>query len=184
MDSKEAQAALKQIEESQQAVQLMGRRDVGWFFIIWGFVWLVGFMISHIGTPFSLGWMWFALCGLGGGLSAIVGVRLGQKVQYRQSGPVLGWFYPAVIGFGLLWVYLAEPGMWEETAVFAITLITFATVVTGILLRQPVLLWIGIISTVAVVLIYSLLLPLFGLLIGLIGGGGMLLAGLAMRVRG
>ncbi len=184
MNSKDAQAALKQIQESQQSSQAIGRREVGWFFIIWGLVWLVGFLLSHQGTSFPLGWLWFVLCGIGGGLSAFVGIRLGQKVQYTQTGPVLGWFYPALFGFGLLWLYLADPMRWEQTAVLAITFITFATVVNGIILKQSTLVWTGILSTLIAMLIYSLFLPLFGLLMGLIGGGGMLLAGLVMQVRG
>ena len=184
MDSKEAQTALRQIEESQQAVQIVGRREVGWFFIIWGLVWLVGFLMSHQGVPFPLWWLWFGLSGVGGGLSAVVGIRLGQKVQYSQTGPVLGWFYPTFLGFGLLWIFLAEPMGWEKTAVFLITILTFAIVINGILLKQPLLIWTGLLGTVIVVLIYSLILSQFGLLMGLIGGGGMLLTGLVMQVQG
>lgn len=184
MDAKEAEAQLRLIKQAQGRQQALGRRETGWFLLIWGAVWLIGFLTSHFAPAGWLIWVWLLLCLVGGGLSAMVGMRLGQQVQYTQTGPKLGLFYLAFSGFCVLWLFLVWPESWEETAVLAITFLGFAVVVNGILLNVRQLLVAGLVGTALTVAIYLWLAPYFGLIVGLVGGGGMIVAGLNFALGG
>ena len=183
MDSKEAEAQLQLIEQAQAGQQAVGRRETGWILLTWGLVWLIGFLTSHFAPASWLIWMWLLLCGVGSGLSAMVGLRLGQQVQYAQTGPKLGLFYPVFIGFCLLWLYLVQPASWQETAVLAISFLGFAVVLNGILLKVRSLIAAGLVGTVLSTAVYLWFAAQFGLIVGLVGGGGMIVAGLRF-VRG
>ncbi len=178
IDAKDAEKSLHLIKQAQAAKDAVGTAEVGYFLLIWGVVWLIGFLMSHYAPTSWLLWSWLLLSLIGAAFSAVVGIRLGQQVQYTQTGPALGLFYPALLGFSLLWLYLAHPMSWQQTAVLCITFLGFAIVVNGILLKERVLLAAGLTSTVFAVVVYLWLLPQFGLIMGMVGGGGMILAGL------
>ncbi|MEM7112311.1 MAG: hypothetical protein AAF614_07755 [Chloroflexota bacterium] len=182
IDQNEAKEQLDLIRQAQQAGIEAGGQEAGWFLIIWGVVWLVGFLAAQFGETSWLPWVWFGLCLLGSAISAVVGLRLGQKVQYTQTGPQLGLFYPVLFGFSLLWLYLAAPTSWQQTAVLATSFIAFAVVVNGVLLRKRPFIITGFIGAFMAVAVYLWLLPWFGLVIGLVGGGGMLLSGLRLSI--
>lgn len=184
IDPQEAKKGLELIKEAQVAEQDMGSREVGWLLVIWGAVWLVGFLASHFAPVSWLLWMWLLLLTAGSAASAVIGVRLGQQVQYTQTGPKLGLFYTALFGFGLLWLYLAQPGAWQHVAVLAISVVGFAVVASGILLQRHTLVVAGIAGTALAVLAYLFLLPYFGLIVGLAGGGGMMVSGWRLRGEG
>ncbi|MAT99363.1 MAG: hypothetical protein CL608_19665 [Anaerolineaceae bacterium] len=184
MDSKEAEAQLRLIEQAQARQRAVGSRETGWFLLIWGLVWLVGFLTSQFAPASWHIWVWLLLCGVGGGLSAVVGLRLGQQVQYTQTGPKLGLFYPVFLGFCLLWLFLVQPQSWQETAVFAISFLGFAVVLSGILLKVRSLIAAGLVGTALAVGIYLWFVAQFGLVVGLVGGGGMIVAGLRFFIGG
>ncbi|WP_420632216.1 hypothetical protein [Candidatus Leptofilum sp.] len=183
MDSREAEAQLKLIEQAQAAQQVVGRSETGWLFLIWGLVWLIGFLTSQFAPTDWLIWAWLLLCSVGAGLSAAVGLRLGQQVQYTQTGPKLGLFYTVFFSFCVLWLWLARPESWQETAVLAISFLGFAVVVNGILLKVRLFMLLGLIGTGLAVAVYLLLPAQFGLIVGLAGGGSMIAAGLRLLMR-
>jgi hypothetical protein len=184
MDSKEAEAQLELIKQAQADQRAVGSRETGWILLTWGLVWLIGFLTSHFAPASWLIWMWLLLCGVGSGLSAMVGLRLGQQVQYAQTGPKLGLFYPVFIGFCLLWLYLVQPESWQETAVLAISFLGFAVVLNGILLKVRSLIAAGLVGTVLSTAVYLWFAARFGLIVGLVGGGGMIVAGLRFLIGG
>lgn len=183
-DADEAEKRLQQIKSAQQAAEAVGQREAGYFLNIWGFVWLIGFLLSQYAAVHWLSWVWLALCFLGGLLSAVVGVKLGRQVQYARTGPQLGGFYAVLIGFSLLWLWQIRPSSWQETAVFIMTIIGFGVVVNGILLKKRPFIVVGIAGAVFAVAIYLLLLPQFGLIMALVGGGSMILAGVRLLWAG
>lgn len=184
MDPKEAEAQLQLIKQAQAGQQAVGSRETGWILLIWGLVWLIGFLISQFAPASWLIWTWLLLCGVGGSLSTVVGLRLSQQVQYRQTGPKLGLIYPVFLGFCLLWLYLVRPESWQETAVLAISFLGFAVVLNGILLKVRLLIVAGLVGTALAVGIYLWFVAQFGLIVGLVGGGGMIVAGLRFLMGG
>lgn len=180
MDSDEAKEQLRLIQQAQENEKQLGRPEVGWFLLIWGVVWLAGFLFSQFGPPRWLFVGWMSLMSAGSIFSAVVGISLGRQVQYTQSGPKLGWFYTACIGFAIGWIGLARPSSWQQTAVLAITILSFAILSSGILLKVRSLSVIGLISAAIAIIIYFLIPAQFGLLMALLGGGGMILTGLTL----
>lgn len=184
MDPQEAREQLALIEETQAAEKLANSSGTGWFLIIWGLVWLAGFMISHFAAGRWLLWVWLLLIATGSALSAIIGVRLNRQVQYVETGPKLGLFYPTLFAFAVLWLFLAQPASWEQTAVLAVTILGFASAASGILLSVRSLIVAGAGLALAATAVYLLLPALFGLIMGLAGGGGMVISGLIISQRG
>lgn len=184
IDPQEAKQSLEAIQQAQTAEKSVGGREVGWLLIIWGLVWLIGFLLSQYGPAAWLLWVWLLLLLAGSAASAVVGIKLGRQVQYVDTGPKLGLLYPALIGFSLLWLYLAQPASWQQTAVLAVSFVGFAAVVNGILIKARALIAIGLVATVLAVAVYLFLQPYFGLIVGLVGGGGMVLAGLRLHRAG
>ena len=74
-------------EQALEAIQVMVRKTqkaisksgAYYFLIVWGFVWLFGFLSSHFVRGPAVGYIWAGLDILGGLLSAIIGIRLGQQ---------------------------------------------------------------------------------------------------------
>jgi hypothetical protein len=184
MDSKEAEVQLALIKQAQAGQEAVGSREAGWFLLIWGLVWLIGFLTSHFAPASWIIWTWLMLCVMGAALSTVVGLRLGQQVQYAQTGPKLGLFYPVFIGFCLLWLYLVRPESWQETAILTISFLGFAVVLNGILLKVRSLIAAGLVGTVLSTAVYLWFAAQFGLIVGLVGGGGMIVAGLRFLIRG
>lgn len=181
MDPQEAKNSLELIEQTQSAVGDIGAAGVGWLLIIWGAVWLAGFSLSHAASESWLLWVWLSLLSAGSAASAVVGMRMGREMQYTETGPRQAALYLLLFGFGALWLFLAEPATWEQIAVLAITFVGFATAISGILVRARSLVVLGLLGTAFCVLVYLLLLPYFGLIVGVAGGGGMIATGLRLR---
>lgn len=177
MNPNEAKEQLHLIQQAQAIEKSVGRPEVGWFLIIWGIVWFVGFLLSQYAPSAWLLPTWIGLMFIGSISSGIVGMRLGQQVQYTRTGPKLGWFYTATIGFAIVWLFLAQPTSWLQAAVLAISFLGFSIVTSGILLKNQALIVIGISATLFAIVVYLVLPAQFGLLMGLVGGGGMILAG-------
>lgn len=173
-----ASASLQAVETMQQRTHTaVGGRQISLFYFIWGIVWLAGFLFSQYGPARWLIWTWGGLLMAGGILSTVVGLRLGQRVRYEQTGPRLAGFFAALFGFGAVWLWLAQPQTWQETAVWIVSLLLFGAVVAGVWLQSRALIGAGVIGTAVLLAIYVWLWPYLGLLLGLLGGGSLLLAG-------
>ena len=184
MNTNDAQEQLRLISEAQQAEQQLGRSEEGWLWFIWGAVWLVGFLLTQFAPTSWRLWSWLGLCSLGAIGSGIVGARLGRQVQYRQTGPKLGWFYVVSVGFGLRWLGLAQPTSWQQTAVLGVTFLGFTILVSGILLRAGLLVGIGGGMVGLITAVYLLIPGQLGVLLGLVGGGSMIAYGLWLLLGG
>lgn len=180
MNQQDAEEQLRLIQQAQRRQKTVGHPEIGWFFVVWGAVWLVGFLAGQYGPNQHLLLIWLGLLLVGSALSGVVGARLGRQIQYAQTGPKLGIFYTAFVGFCAVWLLLAQPTGWVQTAVLAISFLGFALTASGILLKRYSLSISGVLVTLFAIIVYLLLPAQFGLIMGLVGGGGMIVAGLQM----
>lgn len=133
------------------------------FFLIWGIVWLVGYLMPVLGVPGSLqGPFWLVLDGLG----ALVSVWVGSR-RAREHGPapflVRKWMWSGFIVLGLLAaaVALALPGhdLFSGTAFFLVPVSIGAWyALGGIFSESPLFLLLGL--WIALVSVASPFLPL------------------------
>lgn len=188
MADREIEAALQDLRLIKSMLaQARGRVSAGApFFLVWGIVWLVGFLLpaAGIGRSFA-GWSWLVLDLAGVGASAAIGVRHG-----RTGGPlpllVRQWFWAAAV------LTTAVFGMALLAAHFGATLLVVWPIgllvgtwfaLGGILFGSATFLLLG--AWLAALSLGVPLLPVGSILqsgvMGALGGGAMVVASFLVR---
>jgi hypothetical protein len=178
----EAADALRDIEAtSRRSGQAFGYRIAGPHFILWGIVWLIGYAASDFFPP-NAGNIWLALVAVGALASAVVGRATAGATAKARPGST--WKPLALFAIVALFIFATYTVMWPikpaQQAAF-VPLLT-AAVYSGVGL------WAGLRWIVAGVAIAALTLggyffihEHFSLYMAVVGGGGLILAGLWMR---
>lgn len=179
--------------EALEAIQTMARKTrrsiansgAYAFLIVWGFVWLFGFLGSHFlpGKTAGLAWMWLDV--LGGVGSMVVGMRMRPNVRSRgagTSGSQIGWFWLMLMAYCILTLVVAQPIDGKELAMIFIIFAMIGWMGMALLLRFASVWW-GLSITALALIGYFLLPEFFYLLMALVGGGGMIGLGFYIRSR-
>jgi len=180
-------------EESLAAIQAMvqkTRRSISssgayLFLIIWGCIWLVGFMGSQFLPAPINGWLWLVLDTIGGVLSAIVGIRMGQQVRsttHNHSGKRIGAFWLLLFLYCIAAITVAWPVDGKQASMFIILFVMVGWLAMSLLYSfTPV--WVGLAFTGISLVGYFLLPEYFYLWMAILGGGGLIALGLYIRYR-
>ena len=180
-------------EEALAAIQTMmrkTRRSIAssgayMFLIIWGSIWLLGFLGSQF-LPHEIGgYTWMILDILGGILSAIVGIRMGRGVRSSstaKSGGRIGLFWLLLFVYCIIAIVVAWPADGKQLAMFIILFVMVGWLAMGLLLSFASILP-GLLITVIALISYFLLPDIFYLLMAILGGGGMIALGMYIRSR-
>jgi len=182
----EAEEALAAI----QAVMHKTRRSIAnsgayLFLIVWGAIWLIGFLGSQFLTLETAGNAWMVLDIFGGILSAVIGIRMGRGVRRTSattSGKRIGLFWMLLFVYCIAAIAVAWPTDGKQLAMFIILFVTVGWVAMGLLLSF-VSVWWGLALTVLALIGYFLLPDIFYLWMAILGGGGMIALGLYIRSR-
>jgi hypothetical protein len=182
----EAEEALAAI----QAVMHKTRRSIAnsgayLFLIVWGAIWLIGFLGSQFLTLETAGNAWMVLDIFGGILSAVIGIRMGRGVRRTSattSGKRIGLFWMLLFVYCIAAIAVAWPTDGKQLAMFIILFVTVGWVAMGLLLSF-VSVWWGLALTVLALIGYFLLPDIFYLWMAILGGGGMIALGLYIRLR-
>jgi len=195
LSPEEAHAALATV----QKVQERAHRTVSWgatYEVVWGMVWVVGFLISQFvatgsgsGSEATLGWVWGVLSFVGGGLSAGLGIYFSRQHPVRRtSGNWLespearvGFFFCALILYSSVLFALFVP-LWlngptsarqygEQLSVWWVVTFMFGYAAIGLWLRLGQLVGIGVAVTASALLGYYVLPDYYYLIMALLGGG-------------
>ncbi len=180
-------------EQALEAIQVMVRKTqkaisqsgAYYFLIVWGFVWLFGFLSSHFVRGPAVGYIWAGLDILGGLLSAILGIRLGQKVRSPSglaSGKRIGWFWLLLFAYCFSLIMVIQPVDSKQLAMVIIIFVMIGWIAMGLLLSVTSIWW-GVGITVLALLGYYLLPDFFYIIMAVLGGGGMIGLGLYIRSR-
>ncbi len=179
----EAQEALAAIELTKARMQ-KGKGYAGYYLMIWGVVWFIGFLVSQYlqATPAVVGWTWGGLILAAMISCTVMGVQQGKYVRSRM-GPRVGYFYFTLFAFTALWYIVMTPQSTKQGAMFFITIIMFAGTVIGIFSRAVSTI-IGCVSlTILAIVGYYLLPGYFFLWEAIFGGLAMVVIGLSLRLR-
>lgn len=180
-------------EEALQAIQTMmqkTRRAISSsgaynFLILWGAIWLVGFLNSQFLPNKTSGYVWMGLDILGGLLSVVVAMRLNQGVRTSMpttSGKRIAFFWLLLFFFCAAAIAVASPVDGKQLAMFIILFITVGWIAMGLLLSFASAWW-GL-GLLALSLVGYFLLPgIFYLWMAFLGGGGMIALGIFVRNR-
>jgi hypothetical protein len=172
----EAREALKAAEQAEQrvgAALAYGRSAP--YFIIWGVVWVGGYLASSFGAPQP--WPFWAVA-IGSGWLASVWIGFRQRSRGGKSLGSKGLWIALTINFyAILWAVLLTSHLPNARAAYPGTVVGAAYLMLG-LIRAPLIAWLGAGVTAAFLL--GLLLPPahFAFYAAVVGGGGLIAAGL------
>lgn len=182
----EAEEALASIQAMMQKTRrAISSSGAYVFLIVWGVIWLLGFLGSQFLPQEIGGYAWMVLDILGGILSAVLGIRMGRGV--RSSSPTTSGKRIAV--FWLLLFFYVSAAMavsWpvdgKQIAMYIILFVMVGWMAMGLLLSFFSI-WPGLILTALTLIGYFLLPGLFYLWMAILGGGGMIALGFYIRSR-
>lgn len=182
----EAQRSLDAIQEiARKTRRALSSSGAYLFLIVWGAVWLIGFLGNQFLPPRQIGYLWLGLDTLGALLSWWIGARMGQHVR-RASGGVSG---RRLAGFWLLlFVYVIAllavtwPLDVRQIAVVIVMVVMMGWLAMGMLLSLTSI-HLTLAITALTLVAYFLLPAYFHLIMAFLGGGGMIAFGLYIRNR-
>lgn len=182
MDEQEARQSLEVVEQAMaQTRRAIARSGSGYFFIVWGLVWLVGYLGSGLLAPAIAGYLWLALDVFGGVSTVAIAVRLGRQVrsqESRRTGLRSGVLWLFLVAYGVLLLWVADPQA-ERATVFITLFVAFGYVVAGLWISTPLLLT-GLAITGLTLLAWAFFPAYLGPGLAIVGGGGMIAVGLTM----
>ncbi len=198
MTPDEARLALEdagRVAENTRTVAALAGTDI--IVMLWGAIWVAGFLWSHIVTV--AGWPgifhagWFLLVAVGV-TAMIVAEKRRQPPIKNTVGRRIGLFWWTLYGYCYLGLsvlcsngnqVLLHSGPNGSKAMAAINALIpmFAYVVMGLWLEQNFFIWIGLGLTALTAAAYFLFLPVFFPLMAVAGGGVLFGCGFWMRLR-
>lgn len=180
-------------EEALAAIQAMVRKTKRWIsssgaytlLIVWGSVWLLGFLSNHFLDNEIAGRLWIGLDIAGGIISAVIGSRMNRRVRSASSlssGKQIGWFWLFLFLACALAIALTRP---EDGKQFAILIILFVMIgwMAMSLLLSLFSTSLGVAILALALIGYLFLGDYFFLWMGILGGGGMIASGFYIRNR-
>ncbi len=176
MDRNEARESLEVVRQATELTrQAVARAGTGYMLIIWGIVWLVGFLGSQF-LGEAQGYLWLVLDVFG-----IVGtavVILKSRSQVRSThGKKIGIFWLILFVYGALIFWIAGPIQGDNYLLFITILVSFGYVVMGLWFSPP-LLYIGLSITALALVGWQLIPAYLGAWLALVGGGGLIASGI------
>jgi hypothetical protein len=183
VEAEEALTAIKiMVQKTRRSISKSGAYV---FLIIWGVVWLLGFLSSHFLANDITGYIWLGLDVLGGILSAIVGARINRHVRSpstASSGRRIAWFWLILFLYCIAVFGVAWPVDGRQIAMLIILFVMIGWMAMGLLLSFTSIGW-GLAITALALSSYFLLPDFFYLIMAILGGGGMIVAGIYIRER-
>jgi hypothetical protein len=180
-EAEEALAAIQtMVRKTRRAISSSGAYT---FLIVWGFVWLFGFLANHFVPNETAGYIWFGLDVLGGVLSAVIGIRMNRNIRSPSAsatGKRIAWFWLLLFLYCFAAIGVAWPVDGKELAMLIILFVVVGWMAMGLLLSF-VSIWWGLAITALALIGYFLLPDIFYLWMAILGGGGMIALGFYIR---
>ena len=182
----EAEEALAVIQSmAQKTRRAVSDSGAYIFLVIWGVVWLAGFLGNQFLAEETAGYLWIGLDTAGGLASWVAGMRLNRNVRSVSggiSGKRMAWFWLLLLLYLAAFIGVAWPLNLQQLAVFTVLIIMIGWLALGLLLSlTSVRLTLAI--TALTLAAYFFLPAYFHLLMAFLGGGGLIATGLYIRSR-
>jgi hypothetical protein len=183
----QAQAALDLIRETQNRLhKAIAEGYTSGLLILWGTIWLVGFLSLHtLGGPRG-GLVFSILDGIGLLATVFIIRQAPHKKAIRSPqdakllGPVWG-LWIALALYGAVWLFLMKPQTGLQIGVFLCTLSMFAYVVMGLWFKSTFMVWLGLGVTAVTLTGYYFLPAYFYLWMAIVGSSTLIGTGLYIR---
>lgn len=187
LSADEARQSLAEIESiTRQMRQAVRRGLTSRILLLWGVLWILIFTLSFL-FPKSADWIAWPLNALGFVATGLLVARQDRQVRGEGTRALLkqlAFAWIAIIAFALLLpLLLGIPG-WPTRLALLTSIVMLGYVIQGIWLKDAVFVLLGLFVTGAVLSCHTWLTPPHFLLgLGILGGGALLLGGLAIHFR-
>jgi hypothetical protein len=186
MSPAEAATALREVDETTaRTVAMKGYRHVSPHLLLWGAIWVIGYVLMGLEPRQQWGWVWLPLDLLGMVGSAILGslaraaARSGRGSTDLPPGPLL--VSLLFVGLFMAAVYIVfAPTATEPYLVLPPLVLGLVYVVAGAW-RMQRLAWIGAAVFLLTMVGFLFFKPWLSFWIAAVGGGGLVLGGLWLR---
>ncbi|WP_062197326.1 hypothetical protein [Massilibacterium senegalense] len=158
------------------------------YFIVWGCIWIIGFLISSTSSMSVINTAWILLAVVGWFFSGIIFLK--QKKNYPMPKFLNNQFKMLWIGFLFIFyifVFLIGskllPLSFHHLALYSFLLISILYILLGIILTRTILfmgLWLIVLGTAT----YSFLSDYMYIIFAILGGGCLLLTGILLNRKG
>ena len=179
MEQTEAAADLQAVQLTMDRTrQAIAHSGAGYYMIIWGIDWLVGFSGSQFLQPETTGLVWTA-AHVVAAVACLVASLAFRNTKTERAGqrPRLGLFWGALFAYCIVWMWLLRPQTESEATLFIATIAMFGYVVMGLWLSSRLFAAVGIAVTVLAVAAHLLVPAHFSLVMALLGGGTLIGSG-------
>lgn len=160
------------MEQTRRAV---GRTGGGRFLVLWGAVWLLGFLGTQFLPRHWINWTWGVLNFIGAAGSVWLGMRLRHQVR-SLLGLRIFFFWLASIAFAFLAWWLFGVRM-EHLGLLFVLVVALAYVQFGIFFSTGSV-WVGLLIAALALIGFRLFPAYFNLIMSFLGGGLMIGTGL------
>ncbi len=173
IERQEAAESLRIVREAmKQTRKALARSGTGYFFMIWGAVWLLGFLGTEWLSPILASRLWISLDVLAGAVSIWVVVRLARRIR-SPLGWRLGAFWLALMAYGGLQLWVLWPVEGQKLTLFVTLLVALGYVGIGVWF-SGLLAGTGVVITVLALAGWLLAPAYLNFIIAFLGGGGMI----------
>ncbi|MGY2050105.1 hypothetical protein [Methylobacterium sp. JK268] len=180
-DARLALAAAEDGERRLTDALIYGR--VSPYLILWGLAWMAGFISTFL-LPDRIGTIWPTVTALGWAATSLLVLVQRRAGRERRFGLGARYGLSAVLmsAYAALWAFMLLSGHPNAPGIYAGTVTGFAYLVAG-LWRGPLLAALG--AGVTLLFLAGVVVPPseFPLYAGLLGGGGLITAGLLLARR-
>ncbi|MCX7682339.1 MAG: hypothetical protein N2508_10345 [Anaerolineae bacterium] len=189
MQPQDALDDLKAIRQIMEQARRSSDGFGGWFMVLWGAIWLVGFTGTHIlvqtGRDPLINWLWMPLNTLGVLGSIYLGIRMRQRAQKKSFSSIwvsifLWWLALAAFDAAVIGVFQLRG---FQIALLIVLTIALSYVLFGLFthwINSVIGLFIGLVAIVMA----TWLVEYFNLAIALLGGAVLIGGGLWVVRRG
>lgn len=177
LSQQDALSALNDVEAANARARASQANRAGApYLLIWGAIWVVGYVLTGVLPVHLIGPMWLAL-GLGGA-GAMMLLRKGRGLAGSGTSRLAVFF--AIGAFVAATYWVMRPTQSEQYAVFPPMIVGLIYMLMGSLRRTRIL-WVGAALFVLTLIGYAFLKPVLPFWLAAVGGGGLILGGLWMR---
>lgn len=180
MDRNQALDDLKTIRQIMKRTQKAAGRHGGWFILIAGVMWLVGFTASQF-LPEHVGWVW-AVVNLGGVIAMIwTGMHLAKHGSTKTPlwKPIF-FFWVTLAAFAILLVWLFDVNSSIQIGLLALLTAALGYVQIGAIFQSYHISITGILVAALTIGAFYLIPDYFLLAMAVLGGGLLIGSGLWM----
>ncbi len=179
LSPQDALAALNDVEAADARARASQANRAGApYLILWGAIWVVGYVLSGLLPPHQIGWMWLCVGLAGFAAMFLLPRRSGDGRAFR--GQTVAITTVAIWAFITATYWVMQPTEGDQYLIFPPLMVGLVYALMGSIRRTRIM-WVGMAVTALSVIGYAFLRPVLPFYLAAVGGGGLILGGLWMQ---